>query len=67
MATDTEIKIKGVQVLREFLGSVEAERFIALMLKEPFDYTEWQSRLFPDMSVETISRAAMEARRAKNG
>ena len=39
MLTDTEIKIKGIQTLSETLGDIEAERFIALIQREPFDYT----------------------------
>jgi len=35
MMTDTEIRLKGVQVLAEYLGDVEAERFIALIQREP--------------------------------
>ncbi len=41
MISDTEIKVKGVQLLSQYLGDVEAERFIALIQREPFDYTKW--------------------------
>ncbi|MFK5951150.1 MAG: hypothetical protein QM500_20540 [Methylococcales bacterium] len=40
MITDTEIKSKGVQILATHLGDVEMERFIALIQREPFDYTK---------------------------
>ena len=40
MLTDTTLRNEGMRVLAENLGWVEAERFIALMLREPFDYTE---------------------------
>jgi len=62
--TDTELRVRGVQALIDALGEVEAEKFIALMAREPFDYTEWQRQLWPDMSVEALSRAAM-ARRSR--
>ncbi len=62
MLTDTEIKAAGVRALVEALGDVPAERFIALMRREPFDYTEWQRTLWPDKSLEEISRAAMQRR-----
>lgn len=65
--TDTEIKIKGFQTLADALGHVDAERFITLILREPFDYTEWRKRLWPDRSVEEISRSAMELRRQAHG
>ncbi len=35
MITDTEIKSKGIQLLARHLGDVEAERFIALIQREP--------------------------------
>jgi hypothetical protein len=43
MITDTEIKTKGLQLLAKHLGNVEAERFVALIQREPFDYTKLQS------------------------
>ncbi len=60
MITDTEVRVKGVQALTKSLGSVMAERFIALIQREPFDYTKWQRTLWEDQSVEEISRAAMK-------
>ena len=63
--TDTEIRVKGIAVLSSTLGSVEAERFIALILREPFDYTRWQRNLFKDKSIVELSHAAMHARSKK--
>ncbi len=45
------------------LGEVDAERFIALIQREPFDYTEWQRNLWEGQSIEEISHKAMELRR----
>ena len=45
------------------LGEVDAERFIALIQREPFDYTEWQRLLWEGQSIEEISHKAMELRR----
>lgn len=59
MITDTEVKIKGVQALTESLGCVDAERFIALIQREPFDYTKWQRTLWEGQSIEEISKNAM--------
>ncbi len=60
MITDTEIKVKGIQLLSRYLGDVEAERFVALIQREPFDYTKWrQTNLAYDLSVEEVSRKAM--------
>jgi hypothetical protein len=56
--TDTEIKVAGMQLLAEKLGRVEAERFVALIQREPFDYTKWQEGLFANLSVAEIDAAA---------
>ncbi|MCD6197405.1 MAG: hypothetical protein J7K15_02370 [Deltaproteobacteria bacterium] len=65
MITDTEIKLKGVQVLAEYLGDVETERFIALIQREPFDYTKWRQGLDEDLTIENISQKAMALRKKK--
>jgi hypothetical protein len=69
MITDTEIRMKGLQVLAKYLGDIEAERFIALIQREPFDYTKWREGLGEDLTIEEISRRAMavSARRAESG
>jgi len=61
--TDTEIRVKGIAALSASLGSVEAERFIALIQREPFDYTRWQQNLFEDRSVAEISAEATRLRK----
>lgn len=58
---DTLVRTEGMKILLDGLGKVDAERFISLIIKEPFDYTKWQSNLFPDMSVRELSSAAMQA------
>ena len=57
--TDTVLKNEGIKILTKNLGKVEAEKFITLIIREPFDYTEWQKDLFDDMSVEELSKKAM--------
>jgi hypothetical protein len=64
MMSDTEIKLAGFQALVAALGDVQAEKFIALIQREPFDYTQWQRNLWPDKSIEDISQAAMKQRQA---
>ena len=63
MKTDTLIRVEGMEVLSRHLGMVEAERFIMLIQKEPFDYTKWQEHLFDDMSIEELSKRAAEYRK----
>ena len=64
MITDTEIKMIGIKALTDTLGEVNAEKFISLMMREPFDYTKWQRTLWEGRSVEDISSAAMALRRS---
>jgi hypothetical protein len=63
MITDTEIKARGIQILLTELGSVGMEKFIALIQREPFDYTKWQQQLWNDVSLEELSRNAMQFRK----
>ena len=58
MRADTLLRQEGMRVLSEKLGLVEAERFITLIIREPFDYTKWQSDLYQDMSVEELCKRA---------
>lgn len=62
---DAEIKVSGFEILSRYLGLVEAERFIALIQREKFDYTQWRQNLFAELSGEEISRQAMEFQRRK--
>lgn len=62
--TDTELRLRGFRALVKSLGEVDAEKFISLMLREPFDYTKWQRGLWAGRSVEEISAEAMRHRRS---
>ena len=58
MRTDTLIRNEGMLALNERLNLVEVERFITLLIRDPFDYTEWQSGLYEGMSVAELSEKA---------
>jgi hypothetical protein len=62
MATDIELKLEGMSILLERLGIVEAERFVALIQREKFDYTHWRENLWENKSVQELSDAAMKYR-----
>ena len=51
MLTDTLLRCEGMNLLADHLGIVEAERFVTLIQREPFDYTEWRRRLFDDVPL----------------
>jgi len=55
MTNSTVLLDRGIRCLNNELGIVDAERFVSLILREPFDYTEWrQNNLFIDMSIDEI-------------
>lgn len=66
MKTDTAIRREGMNALLEKLGHVDAERFIALIIREPFDYTEWRKDNLKDEDVRALSKKAMEYSRSLN-
>ncbi len=59
---DTILLNTGMKILVEHLGLVEAERFVYLMNKERFDYTEWHGVLSEGKTVDEISAMAMKRR-----
>ena len=67
MITDEQLKVEGLKALTEALGNVQAEKFIALVMRSRFDYTKWQRKLWVEKSVEEISDAAMKLRKSKDG
>jgi len=60
MYAEMALRDEGMKILINKLGYVEAERFISLIIREPFDYTEWQRDLFNEMSVKELSSIAMK-------
>jgi hypothetical protein len=60
--TDTEIKKIAFKILHEKLGELNTEKFVALLLREPSDYTQWQAHFFEDQDLESLSKEAMKLR-----
>jgi len=58
MKTEAEIRMRGMQALISALGLVEAERFLAAVSRDKFDYTEWRRTGLPDISIDEIAAAA---------
>ena len=58
MRTDTLLRCDGMKILAQHLGIVEAERFVAIIQREPFDYTEWRQHLFNDVPLENFLESA---------
>ena len=53
---------EGMRALAEKLGPVDSERFIVLLRREPFNYTEWRQGLFKDMPLDEFLKKANEYR-----
>ncbi len=56
MKTEVEIRMQGMQALIGELGLVETERFLAAVIRDRFNYTEWRRRGLPDMTIEAIAQ-----------
>jgi hypothetical protein len=39
---DAVLMKTGMKILIEQLENIEAEKFVSILLREPFDYTEWR-------------------------
>lgn len=61
MKTDSEIINTGFESIFSTLGMVDAERFIMLLKRDKFDYTEWQKNLWTDETIESLSQKAQNA------
>ncbi len=59
MSNMVDIMDKGFACLVEKLGVVNAERFIAMVKRESFDYTIWQREYFGNMELEEIDDEAV--------
>ena len=62
MRSSTVLKNEGMCALSERLGPVDAERFIVLLRREPFDYTQWRQTLYRDLSLDEFLKRADEYR-----
>ena len=54
MMNEAVLKNTIMQHLVDRYGHVETERFISLVIKEPFDYTKWSRDLFGDMTADGL-------------
>jgi len=60
MRTDTLVRVDAMNALVSTLGEVDAERFIVMVKRDTFDYTEWRRSLWNDKSIEEIHMLATE-------
>ena len=55
-----EIMNRGMRCLTEQLGVLEAERFISIIIREKFDYTQWQRQFFDALAPGDFQKKALE-------
>jgi len=60
MRADNTLRLDAMNLLVKGLGEVEAERFIYLIKRERFDYTEWQRNLWSDKNIDEVFEIAAE-------
>jgi len=65
---DTLLSRNVMKCLVDNFGIVQTERFISLIIKEPFNYINWQAELFSDMTTDELFDAAVnwKTEQAKN-
>lgn len=51
---DTEIRIRGIEVLNKALGPAAALRFLTLIHREPTDYVAISRRLYEGQTLDEI-------------
>ena len=54
MKTDNTLYAEAMDVLVKTLGLVDAERFLCMIKRDTFDYTEWRRDQWNDMTVDEI-------------
>ena len=64
MENTVELLNRGMQCLTEHMGIVEAERFISIIIREKFDYTQWQRQYFDAVPTGDFGKAAAEYAKA---
>lgn len=65
MTNDAILLNNGMQILIENLGLTEAERFVVLLKRDRFDYTEWRQTLSEGKTVKEIYERAKAARKQR--
>jgi len=65
MRTDHLVRLEAMNALITTLGTVDAERFISMVKRDTFDYTEWQRKLWNNKSIEEIHLLATKHEKTK--
>ena len=58
MRTDNVLRYEAMDILLRAFGMVDTERFIAMIKRDTFDYTEWRRGLWNDMTIDEVYEEA---------
>jgi len=58
MRTDNVLRYEVMDTLLRVFGMVDTERFIVMIKRDTFDYTEWRRGLWNDMTIDEIYEEA---------
>jgi hypothetical protein len=61
-STNRELSNRAIVQSNRSSTEVGAKKFLSIISKEPFNYTEWQKDLFNGLNIEQLSSAAMRYR-----
>jgi hypothetical protein len=58
--SDATIMSEAMQALHSRLSPVEVEKFVVMLNREKFDYTQWRENLWQDETLESLSAKAQQ-------
>jgi hypothetical protein len=64
MKTDTAICQAAMNILVQTFGPLDTERFISMVKRDTFDYTEWRRTQWNDITIDEMYTAAAGLRSA---
>ena len=65
MKSEAVLRVEAMNLLVENLGLVDAERFVDLIKRDKFDYTEWQRDLWEGKTIDEINEMAIKFQKEK--
>ena len=54
MRSDSVLRFEAISILIKALGAVDMERFICMVKRDTFDYTEWRRGMWNDVTIEEL-------------
>ena len=58
--SENELTAKCLNTLFDAVGPAETERFVYILNRDNFDYTEWQKNLFANETLDSLTAKVRE-------